>query len=452
MEGQALPPPKKKLKRAERDLPHKRDETLPQSRLYSRLLRFEQRLDATIARKEAEITAVTRVIPQPPKTLRLFVSHIVRRPTPQTQGGEQPEEDEGEEPEPVEKLAEEPPGWTLKLQGVLLHTDTMQPSRNAQYCLSNFVHKMVIQLDPNQYPDHLAMVEWRKDMGVGLTDGFEVKRLAKEDCDVKISLWMDNAPKKYKVLRPLSKILDLDHGTRQDVLRALHQYIEEKQLREEGVLGKPMPDAIKLDKELLKVVQPKEGQATIVTEDLLKQIQSFLVSPDPVVIKRTIRMSGEGPPPPPDIYDIKVNAADSWEKSHFPSGISHTNQQCEQEVKRVQEQIDGTIAEIRTQGRRREFLKAFSEAPRDVVNMMINAQTKEAYASSNQIPDKTRRKEYYSKEWVPDAVDRYLRSHVPARQRAREEALRQRQEAQQQQHAQQQQQHPQHHRFFFIDQ
>lgn len=102
----------------------------------------------------------------------------------------------------------------------------MQPSRLPQRCFSNFVQRLVIQSDQNP----ANIVEWRKATASGLVDGFEFHRiggqsylylclekefernLGDEKCKVKISLWLDHSPPRFKLDPALTKPFQLETG------------------------------------------------------------------------------------------------------------------------------------------------------------------------------------------------------------------------------------------------
>lgn len=395
-------PIKKRRRNIERDLPTRLDAVVPESRLYTRLLNFERRLDATIVRKQVQQQQSVHGAPRE-KFLRLFLSNETHN---QSKEGVQDTEEQDE------TLA--PPSWTMRIQGFLVDPATGVASRNPHFPLSNFISKMVVQLDPRLYEAREGFIEWRKETSVALSDGFEIKRLGQEDCEVKVSIWLDTSPKEFKVIKSLQKLLGVDKGTVNEVVKALWHYIQENELQ-----AQTNPLEVHLDRDLQKLLGTAEAIMPI--KALAAEMQQFLGPADPLVFKYVVRMDttdGEA-----DLYDLKMKVPETirFGTSSPCSPFEARSPQYANDLQRVQDKILSTISDINRHTRRREFLMAFAEAPLEVTNMMVSGQAKEIIAVNQELIKKEndRMASAYQKDWVPDAVDRYLREHVPSNKRAK---------------------------------
>lgn len=183
----------KKRKRAvERDFPTKLDVAVPESRLYSRLLKFEQRVEATTSRKLVQMNEILSDSKPLQKTLRLYIHNEAHNQSNINELSHYNSKDENS-----------PPSWTLKIQGVVFDGETAIQSKNPHRTLSNLLHRMVVQLDPDYYGQEEGFIEWRKDSSVSISDGFEIHRKGKVPSR-SLSLYLSYTP-------PYPSSLSLSH-------------------------------------------------------------------------------------------------------------------------------------------------------------------------------------------------------------------------------------------------
>jgi SWI/SNF-related matrix-associated actin-dependent regulator of chromatin subfamily D len=127
MTGPPIPGPpvpksaKKKKKLADKILPQKVRELVPESQAYMDLLSFERKLDSTIMRKRLDIQeALKRPIKQK-RTLRIFVSNTA---FPAKDGSTAPVGPDGSATPPPQPAPEETgpttASWELRVEGRLL--------------------------------------------------------------------------------------------------------------------------------------------------------------------------------------------------------------------------------------------------------------------------------------------------------------------------------------------
>merc|ERR1711976_867831 len=96
-------PPKKKRRLADKILPQKVRELVPESQAYMDLLAFERKLDSTIMRKRLDIQEALKRPMKQKRKLRIFISNTT---FPAKEG------ESGDEPSTT--------GWELRVEGRLL--------------------------------------------------------------------------------------------------------------------------------------------------------------------------------------------------------------------------------------------------------------------------------------------------------------------------------------------
>ncbi|XP_014811970.1 PREDICTED: SWI/SNF-related matrix-associated actin-dependent regulator of chromatin subfamily D member 2 isoform X2 [Calidris pugnax] len=153
----------KRRKMADKVLPQRIRELVPESQAYMDLLAFERKLDQTIARKRMEIQeAIKKPLTQKRK-LRIYISNTFT-----------PAKEEGEGGERVAS-------WELRVEGKLLEDPSKQKRK-----FSSFFKSLVIELDKELYGPDNHLVEWHRLPTTQETDGFQVKRPG--DVNVKCTL------------------------------------------------------------------------------------------------------------------------------------------------------------------------------------------------------------------------------------------------------------------------
>ncbi|KAF8369405.1 hypothetical protein HHK36_032575 [Tetracentron sinense] len=154
---------RKKRKLPEKQLPDRVAALLPESALYTQLLEFEARLDASLARKKVDIQESLRNPPCVQKTLRIYVFN-----TFSNQARTIPE-----------KNNSEPPSWSLKIIGRVLE-DGIDPDpagvihnpSSSSPKFSTFFKRITISLDQRLYPDNY-MIIWENARSPAPHEGFE---------------------------------------------------------------------------------------------------------------------------------------------------------------------------------------------------------------------------------------------------------------------------------------
>ena len=157
----AGPPPqgsksaKKKKRLADKILPQKVRELVPESQAYMDLLAFERKLDSTIMRKRLDIQEALKRPMKQKRKLRIFISN--------TTSPGRDTDDEG-------SVA----SWELRVEGRLIDDDKRVDPSKTKRKFSSFFKSLVIELDKDLYGPDNHLVEWHRTPTTQETDGFQV--------------------------------------------------------------------------------------------------------------------------------------------------------------------------------------------------------------------------------------------------------------------------------------
>lgn len=152
---------KKKKRLADKILPQKVRELVPESQAYMDLLAFERKLDSTIMRKRLDIQEALKRPMKQKRKLRIFISNT-------TFPAAVKESDESGDPGTA--------GWELRVEGRLLDEDHRKQtdSSKSKRKFSSFFKSLVIELEKDLYGPDNHLVEWRRIATTQETDGFQV--------------------------------------------------------------------------------------------------------------------------------------------------------------------------------------------------------------------------------------------------------------------------------------
>lgn len=204
---------KKKKKLADKILPQKVRDLVPESQAYMDLLAFERKLDATIMRKRLDIQEALKRPMKQKRKLRIFISNTFY---PAKEAGEN---EEG-------SVA----SWELRVEGRLLDDAKNDPNKVIQkYFIFKYIHfivlccerlnhslnfqvkrkfssffkSLVIELDKDLYGPDNHLVEWHRTLTTQETDGFQVKRPGDKNVRCTILLLLDYQPLQVRTINNL---------------------------------------------------------------------------------------------------------------------------------------------------------------------------------------------------------------------------------------------------------
>ncbi|XP_064614517.1 SWI/SNF-related matrix-associated actin-dependent regulator of chromatin subfamily D member 1-like [Liolophura sinensis] len=146
--SQGMSKPKKKKKIADKILPQRVRDLVPESQAYMDLLAFERKLDSTIMRKRLDIQEALKRPQKQKRKLRIFISNTFYPARMDNEDGE-------------ETVA----SWELRVEGRLLEDPLvakMNDNSKMKRKFSSFFKSLVIELDKDLYGPDNHLVEVRE--------------------------------------------------------------------------------------------------------------------------------------------------------------------------------------------------------------------------------------------------------------------------------------------------
>lgn len=209
--------PKKKKKLADKILPQKVRDLVPESQAYMDLLAFERKLDFTITRKRLDIQEALKRPMKHKRKLRIFISNTFFPGRPDGEAGE-----------------ESVPSWELRVEGRLIEDQNTPRSDQSKLKrkFSSFFKSLVIELDKDLYGPDNHLVEWHRTPQTTETDGFQVKRPGDKNVRCTILLLLDYQPLQFKLDPRLARLLGIHTQTRPVIINALWQYVKTHKLQD----------------------------------------------------------------------------------------------------------------------------------------------------------------------------------------------------------------------------
>ncbi|KAL0618490.1 SWI/SNF-related matrix-associated actin-dependent regulator of chromatin subfamily D member 3 [Plecturocebus cupreus] len=443
----------KRRKMADKILPQRIRELVPESQAYMDLLAFERKLDQTIMRKRVDIQEALKRPMKQKRKLRLYISNTFNPAKPDA------EDSDG-------SIA----SWELRVEGKLLDDPSKQKRK-----FSSFFKSLVIELDKDLYgPDnHLVEVRprsplplnchpltgqipeepaqiWVRDhprvlapplqMGLWVTqlfspgqwhrtpttqetDGFQVKRPGDLSVRCTLLLMLDYQPPQFKLDPRLARLLGLHTQSRSAIVQALWQYVKTNRLQDSH------------DKEYIngdKYFQQIFDCPRLKFSEIPQRLTALLLPPDPIVINHVISVD------PSDqkktaCYDIDVEVEEPLKGQMSSFLLSTANQQ---EISALDSkpggkhlsfylQIHETIESINQLKIQRDFMLSFSRDPKGYVQDLLRSQSRDLKVMTDVAgnPEEERRAEFYHQPWSQEAVSRYFYCKIQQRRQELEQSL-----------------------------
>ncbi|KAF7842912.1 SWI/SNF complex component SNF12-like protein [Senna tora] len=379
---------RKKPKLPDKQLQDKVAAILPESALYTQLLEFESRVDATLARKKMDIQEALKIPPCIQKTLRIYVFNTFANQVQTIPN----------------KPNAESPSWTLKIVGRILEDgiDPDQPGlvqkSNPLYPkFSSFFKRVTICLDQRLYPNNNIIV-WENVRSPAPQEGFEVKRKGDKEFILKIRLEMNYVPERFKLSPALTEVLGIEVDTHPRILSAIWHYVKARKLQDPND-----PSFFHCDQALRKIF----GEENMKFSMVAARISQHLFSPQPILLEHKIKLSGNSPVGSA-CYDVTVDVP-------FPIrrelSALLANVEKNKEIDTCDEAICALIKKIHEHRRRRAFFLGFSQSPVEFINALIESQSKDlklVAGETSRNTEKERQSDFFNQPWVEDAVIRYL--------------------------------------------
>ncbi|CAG0895861.1 unnamed protein product [Darwinula stevensoni] len=385
---------KKKKKLAEKILPQKVRDLVPESQAYMDLLAFERKLDATIMRKRLDIQEALKRPMKQKKKLRIFISNTFY-----------PAKETGEEGEM--SVA----SWELRVEGRLLEDNKSEPSK-VKRKFSSFFKSLVIELDKDLYGPDNHLVEWHRTSTTQETDGFQVKRPGDKNVRCTILLLLDYQPLQFKLDPRLARLLGVHTQTRPVIINALWQYIKTHKLQDAHER-----EYVNCDKFLEQIF----GTPRMKFAEIPQRLSPLLHAPDPIIINHLICVEGQEPKKTA-CYDIDVEVDDTL-KTQMNNFLLSTASQ--QEIQNLENKIHETVETINQLKTDREFFLSFARNPQYFITKWLISQHRDLKVMTDVVgnPEEERYAEFYLQPWAQEAVCRYFYSKVQQKRLELEQAL-----------------------------
>nr|XP_044621674.1 SWI/SNF-related matrix-associated actin-dependent regulator of chromatin subfamily D member 3 isoform X4 [Equus asinus] len=385
-----LVPSAKRRKMADKILPQRIRELVPESQAYMDLLAFERKLDQTIMRKRVDIQEALKRPMKQKRKLRLYISNTFNPAKPDA------EDSDG-------SIA----SWELRVEGKLLDDPSKQKRK-----FSSFFKSLVIELDKDLYGPDNHLVEWHRTPTTQETDGFQVKRPGDLSVRCTLLLMLDYQPPQFKLDPRLARLLGLHTQSRSAIVQALWQYVKTNRLQDSH------------DKEYIngdKYFQQIFDCPRLKFSEIPQRLTALLLPPDPIVINHVISVD------PSDqkktaCYDIDVEVEEPLKGQMSSFLLSTANQQ---EISALDSKIHETIESINQLKIQRDFMLSFSRDPKGYIQDLLRSQSRDLKVMTDVAgnPEEERRAEFYHQPWSQEAVSRYFYCKIQQRRQELEQSL-----------------------------
>eukprot|EP00761_Pharyngomonas_kirbyi_P002172 gb/GECH01002176.1/.p1 GENE.gb/GECH01002176.1/~~gb/GECH01002176.1/.p1 ORF type:complete len:408 (+),score=110.62 gb/GECH01002176.1/:1-1224(+) len=359
----------KRIKLQKLPIPEKIDEDIPESQLYSDLVKFEHKIDKIVSERNQKFKDTHGNHNRSKTKIRLIVSN-----TYENQDNTNP------------NSAEEEPSWTLRIEGFLMGDNT------GKYKLTNFIKKVIVEPDKQVYED-LDTIEWHKTQDVEETDGFSIERKGSKPCNIRILIFPDFDPPLYKLSRPLQTFTSLGElESVPNVLSEIWRYIKEKKLqdsKEKRHINNDTP------------LQQLFGCEKMSFSELTKHLKKHLSPPDPFEIDFFLSLNGEEQDSQ-EVFDMDyiLTKEDEKVKKYLASN--------DKELSRLDDEIVELITMIKQHQKKRDFMLQFHDNPVHFIHHLIASQARDLrLASSEKQMEESRYSAFYTQPAIQEGVVRY---------------------------------------------
>ncbi|XP_059941741.1 SWI/SNF-related matrix-associated actin-dependent regulator of chromatin subfamily D member 2-like [Mesoplodon densirostris] len=379
----------KRRKVADKVLPQRIWELVPEPQACIDLLAFERKLDQTIARKRMEIQeAIKNPLTQKGK-LRIYISNMFC-----------PSKAEGDTGDKVAS-------WELRVEGKLL--DDLRKQKRK---LSSFFKRLVIELDKELYGPDKHLLEWHQMPTTQETDGFQVKRPG--DLNVKCThlLMLDHQPPQYKSDPRLRRLLRVHTQTRAAIMKALWLYIKHSQLQDDH-----KREFVNCNWYFRQIF----SCGRLHFSEIPMKLDRLLQHPDPIVVNHVISVDPNNQKKT-GCYDIDVEVDDPRKVQMSNFLASTTNQQ---ELASLDVKIHETIESINQLKTQRDLTLCFSTDPQDSIQESLCSQRQDLKIITDVIgsPEEERQAAFYHKPWAQEPVGRHIIAKVQQQRQELEQVL-----------------------------
>ncbi|XP_059756575.1 LOW QUALITY PROTEIN: SWI/SNF-related matrix-associated actin-dependent regulator of chromatin subfamily D member 2-like [Balaenoptera ricei] len=376
----------KRRKVADKVLPQRIRELVPEPQAYMDLLAFERKLDQTIARKQMEIQEAIKGPLTQKRKLRICISNMFG-----------PSKADGD-------LA----SWELRVEGKLLD----DPRKQKRQFSSSF-KSLVIELDKELYGPDDHLVAWHRMPTTQETGGFQVKRPGDLNVKCTLLLMLDHQPPQCKLDPRLRRLLGVHTQTRAAIMQALWLYIKHSQLQDGH--EREYVNCSRYFRQIFSCGRLRFSEIAMKRARLLQH-------PDPIVVNHVISVD------PNDqkktaCYDLDVEVDDPLKAQRSNFLASTTNQQ---EIASLDVKIHETTESINQLKTRRDLMLSFSTDPQDFIQEWLRSQRRDLKIITDVIgnPEEERQAaSFYHKPWAQEPVGRHIIAKVQQQRQEWEQVL-----------------------------
>ncbi|KAI0156409.1 hypothetical protein GGR57DRAFT_81495 [Xylariaceae sp. FL1272] len=365
---------------------------------YRELRDFERRLDASMTRKRLDIVdSVNRGVKRW-KTLRIWITNTADDQNWQASGGLNVDT--------FDFSSNLEPSYKVKIEGRLLDDDDdldhdeatkegdegakdadrmdedtespSKPTKQPRYRFSHFFKAMSVDF-PAIKGNAESSVEWKKPertsgsanatpQGVDF-DELTFNHSGDENLTISINLTRHEDPERYALSPVLEDIVDMQEGTRQEVVMAVWEYIKFMGLCEDEEKRNFRCDDI-----LRHVFNIETGAVPKLAEYISPHLQPL----PPVQLPYTIRLDEEfHKNPQPTVYDVRVAVDDPLREqmSAFLTNPGYASML--KEVASLDEQLAIIIQAIHVSKAKHDFLSSLSKDPANFIRNWLSSQKRD---------------------------------------------------------------------------
>eukprot|EP01135_Chromosphaera_perkinsii_P007109 Nk52_evm8s696 gene=Nk52_evmTU8s696 len=364
----------------------------PESEIYNELVEFEKKVDAVILKKRLDMQEAMRKPGKSKRLLRVFVSN-----TFSNQDGSD---------------ADEPPSWTLKIEGRLIDQGNSSKSSGRKK-FTSFLKSLLVEFDERRQPEN-NRVEFINSPEITPVDGVEIKRQGSIAVPCKIILNLEYDPPKFKLAHELGELLGMHTNTKAAVIVAVWQYIKKNKLQDAED-----PKIIRCDRGLRNIV----GTDKVNFSQIPYVIEEYLTPPDPVEIQYIVKVNDKQRKNAKDVcYDIEVELEDSY-RSQISTFLISSDMQ--NDISACNEKIHRLLQEVSEVKTKREFFKFYSDNPKAFIDKFLMSQSRDLKTSRDHVgnPEQQRRASFFQQPYVQEGVYRYISDKVQERRLQLEQNL-----------------------------
>eukprot|EP00871_Galdieria_phlegrea_P005261 jgi/Galph1/5736/GphlegSOOS_G4380.1 len=399
-----------------------------ESSLFRNTLNFEKRLNSSLRKKQASIREATAQLENHVNSFsyryfRVYVFNLFYSQQEQEsdaipcwslriQGRSLPSTESPDKR--LKDIPKEELCTTDDRVGVEGEQETNQTNEDT-WRFTNLFEKVVVEFDRQLYPDNY-LFEWSSE-GDPVADGIEITKSGNQETLVKIWLYPINKSGSFKLSSQLAALLGTSQSTYLDATFGLWNYIKSQKLQSAEEKSSIILDQILCD--LFNEVKDSNEHKVSVGEliklsQLVSVIRRHLLPNDPVLIEYPVKLGGNWMNNLLcfDIrFDTKDEQMSDWVSKELKDLLVAKPWEENKTFKAYEEQYYEALEKMIHYKRRRDFFDGFARNPVQFVNYLIISQTRDLKIISGnrgRNPEEERLSSFYGKQWVHEAVPRYL--------------------------------------------